>query len=43
VEADVAQLELAGPRLIRTAATEARGIIDTMNVAITTDQRICTR
>ena len=28
---------------IRSEDTEARGIIDTMNVAITTDHRICTR
>ena len=27
----------------RSAETEARGIIETMNVAITTDMRICTR
>ena len=28
---------------MRSADTDARGIIDTMNVAITTDIRICTR
>ncbi len=27
----------------RAPATDARGIIDTMNVASTTDQRICVR
>jgi hypothetical protein len=27
---------------MRTAATDARGIIETMNVAMTTDHRICT-